>query len=97
MVRVFGDAGCTDLGLDQMGTPTKTANRPGDLILSRVHSCNGFRYSRHFVGCVCSSSPLPKSPENTARKGLFLGAWQTRSEMFQKHVFGQVDTNRVSS
>jgi hypothetical protein len=40
--RLFSDASRIDLGLDQLGTPTKTTNCPSDSVADRICFCNRF-------------------------------------------------------
>ncbi len=56
--RLFSDASRIDLGLDQLGTPTKTTNCPSDSVADRICFCNRFGRPSRFVGRVCSGSPL---------------------------------------
>jgi hypothetical protein len=56
--RLLGDASCADLGLDEIDSPTKTANCPIDFVLDRIRFCNGFSRRGRLASCVCSSSPL---------------------------------------
>jgi hypothetical protein len=54
--RLFSDASRIDLGLDQLGTPTKTTNCPSDSVADRICFCNRFGRPSRFVGRVCFPS-----------------------------------------